>query len=160
MASALPPKSLTRTINDGRRSDLLTLEDLADVVRRFPLHPGAALLAPHTQTTQNPTRSGFEDDFLPFCARFGLPEPKLNVQIAGAFEVDAYFEDERLIIELDGWDFHNDRQAFEDDRERDATMLELGIATVRITKRRLLERPKREAARLRAIMEGHRRLAA
>jgi hypothetical protein len=159
MASALAPKSLTRTINDGRRSDLLTLDALADVVRRFPLHPGAVLLAPHAQTTQNPTRSGFEDDFLPFCERFGLPEPKLNVQIAG-FEVDAYFEGERLIIELDGWDFHNDREAFEDDRERDATMLELGIATVRITKRRLLERPEREAARLRAIMEGRRRRAA
>ena len=53
-------------------------------------------------------------------------------------------------------DFHNDRQAFEDDRERDAVMLGLGIATVRITKRRLEADPEREAARLHAILEDRR----
>jgi very-short-patch-repair endonuclease len=69
-------------------------------------------------------------------------------------EVDAYFENARLVAELDGWPFHNDRQAFEDDRERDATMLLHGIATVRITRRRLRTNPDREAARLHAIIKS------
>jgi hypothetical protein len=159
MAPKIPAKSLTRHINDGRRREILTVKDLADIVERFPSHPGALHLRPHAATTHNPTRSAFEDDFLPFCERFGLPEPQINVRLHG-FEVDAYFEDAKLIVECDGWDFHNDRQAFEDDRERDATMLALGIATIRITKRRLTGRPEREAARLHSILEARRRRAA
>jgi hypothetical protein len=155
MALRMRPKSLTRAINDGRRADILTLDELADVVRRFPLHPGAPLLRPHAASTQNPTRSGFEDDFLPFCVRFGLPQPQINIQLHG-FEVDAYFEDAKLIVELDGWDFHNDRDAFEDDRERDATMLLHEIATIRITRRRLRTAPEREAARLHSILDARR----
>jgi very-short-patch-repair endonuclease len=156
MAPELSAKSLRRTINDARRSGLITPEALADVVRRFPLHPGAPLLRPYAEVDQRPTRSDFEDDFPPFCRRFGLPEPRLNTVVHG-YEVDALFEAERLIVELDGWDFHNDRGAFEDDRERDATMLLYGIATIRITKRRFDQDPEREAARLHAILEHRRR---
>jgi len=150
-APRMRPKSLTRAVNDLRRAKLLTAADLADVVARFPVHPGAPLLRPHAQTTHDPTRSHFEDDFLPFCERFGLPTPRVNLTLHG-FEVDAYFEAEKLVVELDGWDFHNDRAAFEDDRERDATMLLHGIATIRITWGRLHSNPEREAARLHAIL--------
>ena len=155
----MTPKALARRVNDARRRDLLTLQDLVDVVRRFRLHPGAPLLAPHAGTTQNPTRSGFEDDFLPFCRRFDLTTPRLNVVIAG-YEVDAFFEAEQVIVELDGWDFHSDRESFEDDRERDAVMLALEIPTVRITKRRLRRQPEREAARLHQILTQRRTRAA
>ena len=155
-APSVPARSLTRAINDARRNGLITLDALADVVRRFPLHPGAALLAAHALAQHNPTRSDFEDVFLPFCERYGLPTPKINTIVAG-YEVDAYFEDEQLIVELDGWGFHSDRQAFEDDRERDATMLALGIITIRITWARLHEQPEREAQRLHAILEAQRR---
>jgi hypothetical protein len=159
MAPEIPAKSLTRHINDGRRRKILTVKDVADVVERFPSHPGAPHLRPHAATTHNPTRSEFEDDFLPFCKLFGLPTPRLNTHLHG-FEVDAYFEDAQLIVECDGWDFHNDRQAFEDDRERDATMLEHQLATIRITKRRLELQPEREAARLDAILQQRRQQAA
>jgi Transcriptional regulator, AbiEi antitoxin len=151
-APRMRPRSLIRAVNDLRRGKLLAVHDLADVVARFPLRPGAALLEPHAQTGQNPTRSYFEDDLIPFCRRFGLPIPRINHRLHG-FEVDAYFEEARLVVECDGWDFHNDRQAFEDDRERDATMLLHGIVTIRITKRRLDREPEREAARLHAIIE-------
>jgi Transcriptional regulator, AbiEi antitoxin/Protein of unknown function (DUF559) len=159
MAPVIPAKSLTRHINDGRRREILTVKDLADVVERFPTHPGAPHLRPHAATTHNPTRSGFEDDFLPFCRRYNLPPPQINLPLHG-YEVDAYFEDAKLIVECDGRDFHNDRQAFEDDRERDATMLALGIATIRITWERLHQHPGREADRLHGILDRRRRRAA
>jgi hypothetical protein len=159
VAPRMRARSLTRVVNDARRSELLTLDALADVVVRFPLHPGAPLLAAHAGSTHRPTRSPFEDDFLPFCRRFGLPTPQINTTMGG-HEVDAYFEAERLVVELDGWDFHSDRRAFEDDRERDAAMLALGIATIRITWERLHENPEREAERLLAILEMRRAAAA
>lgn len=152
-APRMRPRSLTRAVNDWRRAKLITLADLADVARRFPLQPGAPLIRNHAETDQNPTRSDFEDDFLPFCRRYNLPTPRINIMLHG-HEVDAYFEQAKLVVECDGWDFHNDRQAFEDDRERDATMLLHGIATVRITRRRLRTNPDREAARLHAIIKS------
>jgi very-short-patch-repair endonuclease len=62
------------------------------------------------------------------------------------------FPDHALIAECDGWPFHTHRQAFEDDRERDAHQLAHGIATVRISKKRLIGTPDREAARLTTIL--------
>lgn len=159
MAPVIPAKSLTRFINDGRRREILAISEIADVVGRFPHHSGAALLRQHIVNPTGPTRSEFEDAFIAFCRRHNLPTPKVNTTVAG-FEADAYFEHERLIVELDGWDFHNHRRAFEDDRERDAALLELGIATIRITWERLERQPKREADRLRRILEDRRRAAA
>ena len=90
MAPRLRPRSLTRYVNDGRRARLLTLEDLADVAARCPSHPGAPILKVHSASRHNPTRSGFEDSFLPFCERYHLPTPEINTNLFG-YEVDAYF---------------------------------------------------------------------
>jgi hypothetical protein len=152
MAPRIPAKSLRRFINDARRSKILAIGDLADVIRRFPLHPGAALLRPFVKAPKGPTRSEFENLFQDFCVRYGLPTPVFNELVEGR-EADAYFPDERLIVELDGWEFHHDRWAFEGDRERDAAMLALGIVTVRITWERLRTEPDKEAARLNRILE-------
>lgn len=101
------------------------------------------------------SRSPLEDDFRPWVKRYGLPEPRYNSQVNGR-EVDVYFSRERLIIELDGWAIHSTRRAFEDDRERDAHMLRVGIATIRITRDRLVNAPVKEAERLLAILAARR----
>ncbi len=91
----------------------------------------------------------------PACERFGLPGPEVNAFVCGR-EVDALFAAERLIVELDGWRFHQDRQAFERDRARDADALAVGVATVRITWERMTGSPDEEAARLRVILDRRR----
>jgi hypothetical protein len=151
----MKPRALTRLINDSRRANLLTLEDLADIAGRNPFHSGAPLLQPHLDNPQNPTRSDGEDDFPGFCQRYGLPTPLMDTIVHG-FEVDAYFPEERLIVELDGWPFHRDRDSFESDRDRDATMLMHGIPTVRVTYDRIDDMPDREAARLHSILQQRR----
>jgi very-short-patch-repair endonuclease len=77
----------------------------------------------------------------------------LNARVAG-YEVDALFREQRVIVELDGYQFHGTRQAFEKDRERDAATLAAGFVTVRITWERLTEAPEKEADRLTAIIAG------
>ncbi len=104
-------------------------------------HLGAKLLDPFLDG-RNPTRSPFEDDLTAFCERHGLPRPLVNIPVAGHL-VDALFTAERLIVELDSWEFHSDRQAFETDRERDADTMEAGYRTLRIT----WERPARARRR-------------
>ena len=72
------------------------------------------------------------------------------------YVLDALFPVEKVIVELDSWEFHKDKPAFEDDRERDAVMLARGFVTVRVTEERLDERPEHEAKRLHAILATRR----
>ena len=152
LAPSLSPKQLTRLVNDARRDGHLRADALNDIITRNPLHPGTKLLKAFADSPHNPTNSSFEDDFLAFTEKYDLPTPLINTTVNGD-KVDAYFPDHALIVETDGWHFHNDRQAFESDRERDAHQLAHGIATVRITRERLEQTPDREAARLHTILE-------
>ena len=122
------------------------------------MSPSAAAMrhrvcAPRPTSTPAPTRSGLEDDLADFLDRHGLPPRLHNTRVAG-YEVDAFFPEQNLIIELDGLDFHSDRDAFERDRDRDANTLLAGLATVRATWERLIRSPGREAARLQAILSA------
>jgi hypothetical protein len=151
-APRLTVKQRTRLVNDARRDGFLHPDSFNDVLARNPLHPGTALLKPFAGDPTNPTRSPFEDDFLAFITKYGLPRPLINTTVHGR-EVDAYFPEQRLIVELDGWDYHSDREAFESDRERDAENLKHGLNTLRITRQRMTQTPDHEAARLQEILE-------
>jgi hypothetical protein len=146
-----------RTVNDALHTVWLTESALADVIARFPTHPGGKLLKPILATIEEGglTRSLFEDGFRRFCGRFGLPAPTFKLMIAG-HETDAVFLSERLIVECDSWEFHRLRSSFENDRDRDANTLAAGFATVRLTWARLEDQPEREAQRLRQILAQRR----
>jgi hypothetical protein len=156
IAPRLRESSLRRLVNDARRAELLQLSDIRDVLARYPRHPGGQALTPFITKPTGPTRSEFEDGFLDFCERFGLPQPLVNTRLAG-YEVDALFPNERLIVELDGYEFHSDRYSFESNRDRDATTLAAGFATVRVTWERLTTQSQREASRLHTILEQRRK---
>jgi hypothetical protein len=149
----LDERQRRRMVNDALHGPFLKQSRLADVRARFPNHPGARLLDPFLDDGPNPTRSRFEDDFVGFCAHHGLPKPLTNVEVAG-HTVDALFAAQRLIVELDGWEFHKSREAFEDDRARDADTLAAGYRTLRITWDRVHTRAQAEAeaARLRRLL--------
>ena len=154
-APDLSRRRLTRIAADARRQGTLGPNQLADVVERFPYHPGRAALLPLVSVSGPPARSGFEDCFPDFCARSGLPQPLMNMRICG-YEVDAFFALEGVIVELDGWAFHNDHQAFEDDRLRDVDTLVAGLVTVRLTWERYTQQPDAEARRLHTILAARR----
>lgn len=156
VAPRFADKGLRRAVADQRRAGHLSLDRLADVLERHPRAPGTRRLRPLLDAPKGgPTRSELEDRFVAFCRRFGLPEPETNVWVAGR-EVDAWFPSERLIVELDGRDYHFDPASFERDRDNDVTALTVGIPTARITDTRMTETPEREATRLRTILERRR----
>ncbi len=139
IARRLTPAELTRAVNDAR---------LEAGLRGSELEGWPQLRA---LTDEAPTRSVFEDAFLVFCQRFALPTPQINVRVAG-YEVDVLFAEQKLIIELDGYRYHQGPGSFERDRERDAATLAAGYETIRLTWKRLLQAPEREAARLLSIL--------
>jgi hypothetical protein len=150
LAPRLTKKQLTRLVNDQLRDGRLRLAALDDVVARNPYHPGTKLLRPFVEHPRNPTDSPFEDDFLTFVKEYGLPMPQTNIWLHGR-KVDVFYPEAHLIVELDGRDFHNDQDAFRDDRERDTENLKHGLTTMRMTKDRLELTPGYEAERLMEI---------
>ena len=101
------------------------------------------------------TRSDLEEAFLKLVNDFDLPPPLTNHPVNG-HEVDAYWPEHRLIVELDSRRWHLNPIAFEDDRERDAEHILAGDRVVRLTYRHLTARAALTAARLRALTAGTR----
>lgn len=141
-ASRRTDRQLARAVNDARRNGHLPRHQLEPLLARVPR------LRQLIDPDQAPTRSQLEDAFVRFIRAYDLPMPELNVMLLG-YEVDALYREQRLIVELDGWHFHNDRRTFESDRERDGHFREHGYDTHRLTERRLTQR---EAARLNRIL--------
>jgi hypothetical protein len=153
-APRLEEKLLRRVLNDGLRTPWLPRRSLDDVLARHRHHKGRKPIEAILDDVDHGfTDSVFEDEFRAFCATEGLPTPIFGVHIAG-HRVDAVYEDAKLIIECDGWQFHNSRDSFESDRDRDADTLEAGYATIRVTKRRIRNRPERERQRLNNIIDA------
>jgi very-short-patch-repair endonuclease len=86
------------------------------------------------------TRSWGERRLLSLIREAGLPVPLTNRQLHG-FQVDAVWPDHKLVVEVDGWPFHRDRDAFENDRLRDATLVAHGYRVIRFTARQLRDQP-------------------
>jgi very-short-patch-repair endonuclease len=85
------------------------------------------------------------------CRRHRLPQPEVNVKV-DRFEVDFLWRRDRLIVEVDGWESHRTRSAFEEDRKRDARLKELGYEVLRFTWRQMEEEARRVAATIRKLL--------
>jgi very-short-patch-repair endonuclease len=92
------------------------------------------------------TRSEAERKLLKIIRDAGLPRPETNTRVAG-YEVDFLWRDERLVVELDGWQFHGHRLAFERDREKQQALVAAGLRVSRVTWRQL-DAPLAVAAQL------------
>lgn len=97
------------------------------------------------------TRSELEAGFLAICRRHRIPMPKTNARV-DSFIVDFFWPTRRLIVEVDGWDSHGTRSAFEADRERDTQLKLLGYDVVRFTWRQLTDDPAGWAGALRELL--------
>ena len=70
----------------------------------------------------------------------------MNTLVEG-HEVDAYWPEHRLAVELDSRRYHLTTRNFESDRQRDVILLKAGVRTARITDKRLSTAPQAVAQR-------------
>ena len=142
--SSLP--SDATMIRDGIRvtTPARTLADLKRVVEAYiyrrAVRQAEYLKLPLGGLVTDGTRSDLEADFLRLCRRYHLPLPEVNVRV-GPFTVDFLWPDCRLVVETDSYATHGGRQAFEDDRARDAELRRLGYEVHRLTDRQMSEQP-------------------
>lgn len=149
LAPRLTDARLVRMVNDLRVAGHLGTTAFAELCSRS--RRIERLLG--RDVGQRPTRSELEDRFRAFTSRHRLPMPVTNALLPeSGREVDALYPDARLIIELDSFDYHSGRAAFERDRAKDARALADGYRTLRITDRRLRHGGGREAQTIRRIL--------
>jgi very-short-patch-repair endonuclease len=111
---------------------------------RLPI--GKGVVADHT-------RSELEARFLALVRLRRLPRPEVNARV-DRFVVDFLWRRERLIVEVDGWESHGTRSAFEEDRARDARLRLLGFNVLRFTWRQLEEDSPAVARAIRALLHA------
>jgi hypothetical protein len=155
LAERSPPYALKSAWDEASRLRLLRVFEVAAIYERRPGRRRARrnirplLLA--EQRYVEVTDSPLEDRFAAFIVAHHLPPPQTNVLVGGDV-VDVLWPAARLIVELDSWEFHAHRAAFEKDRDRDTDHLLAGYRTIRVTHRRLSEEPERLAAQIRALL--------
>jgi very-short-patch-repair endonuclease len=149
LAETSATRVLRRAWDEAERLTLLDVRAVQATCDRSPgrrgLAPLAALLA-ETRAVE-PTKRELEARLFDLCREYRLPLPACNVLVEG-YEVDAFWPAHRLVVELDSWEFHRTRRAFERDRERDTYLQAAGYRVIRITWRRLTECPDEIAALL------------
>ena len=67
--------------------------------------------------------------------------------------MDVLWAAARLVVELDGWQDHGTRHAFQRDRARDATLLRAGYRTLRLTHDQVMRQPAWVVDTLRALLQ-------
>lgn len=141
-----------RMLDAGERTRTLDVGAIERTLERLPRQPGRRrLLRLLVKYRPEPafTRSEAERRFLVLCRRHRLPTPQVNLWVEG-YEIDFFWADAALAVEMDGAAFHRGTRAFHEDRRRDRALLAAGIQTARITWDDLRE-PTRLAAELREI---------
>jgi hypothetical protein len=96
-------------------------------------------------------RSGLERRFLALIQEAGLPRPATGYNEAG-YELDVYWPEHRFAVELDAFETHGSREAFERDRLRDEELKLAGIELIRVTEARLEREPAEVIARLSRLL--------
>ena len=95
-----------------------------------------------------PTKNEFEQALRTLCREYDIPLPSQNVVLLG-YEVDAFWEPD-LVVELDSWEWHKTRRAFEEDRRKAAGLEAAGYRVLRFSWRQIRGEPELVAAAIRS----------
>jgi hypothetical protein len=148
-AARVPERHLRRLIKRAEELGIFDLGAVHDVLDRNRGHHGARRLRRVLALYEPPpfTRSDFESLVYEAILAAGLPVPRVNYVVAG-MEVDLYWPEHRFAVELDVFETHGTREAFEEDRIRREELLVERIGSTSVTGPRFEREPDAVLARL------------
>ena len=135
LAAVVRRERLARAFEEAERIGRLDTRAVGEVLARSHGRRGVgavrALLAERRTATD--TREGLEREFADAIRNAGLPIPAYNALIEG-YLVDAVWKQQQLVIELDGYAFHDKTiKSFEEERRRHTALQLKGWTVVRLT---------------------------
>ncbi len=158
LAATLSAARLAQVLRRAEESGVFDLGPIDALLRRSVGHRGAPKLHAALDIYRvEPafTRSGLERRFRELVKAAKLPLPSMNFVVDG-FELDAYWERERFVVELDIYETHGTHDAFERDRLRQDDLLLIGVEMIRVTGPRLRREPAATIDRVAAHLKRRR----
>jgi very-short-patch-repair endonuclease len=152
------PERLDRLLERAEELGLLDVVAIGALLDRAGGHRGRGRLRRALALYQpDPTftRSRFERRFRHLIRAAGIPAPSMNFNVAG-YELDAYWPEHRFAVELDLFETHGSRAAFERDRLRQEELKLIGIEMIRVTRPRLDREPEAVIRNLAVLLERRR----
>jgi hypothetical protein len=152
MAAVIGFERLEKMVERSEELGLFDLRAVEELLARTVGHHGHGRLrkAISLYKPSSFTRSTLEKRWLELVLAVGLPQPRVNY-VEHGFELDCYWPEYRFAVELDVFETHGTRAAFERDRKRQEDLLLLGVQMTRVTGPRLEREPEeviRRVARL------------
>jgi len=154
LAAAVRFEQLERLVERSEERGLFDLRQVEELLARTIGHHGHGRLrrAIAIYKPSSFTRSGLEKRFLELVVAAGLSQPHTNF-VEHGFELDCYWPEFRFAVELDLFETHGTREAFERDRKRQEDLLLAGIQMIRVTGPRLEREPQEVVARVAKLLE-------
>ena len=139
-AACATPDQLGDAIADARYKRRIREGELEAAAAAAGRRPGAPQVRAWLQDEAGPaiTRSRAERRFRKLLRDAQLPQPLVNVKLAG-FVPDFLWPQQKVVLEVDGWDAHRHRHAFEHDRKKDRVLNDAGHHVIRVTWRHFTE---------------------
>ncbi|HVL07513.1 MAG TPA: hypothetical protein VM388_16110 [Acidimicrobiales bacterium] len=143
VSARLTPRQLGLAVDGAVRRRVMSLESFRRCVARLAEAPGRRMsvlqeLLGDRLPGYDPGDSDLETRVLRLLVSHGYPPPaqQHRLRIGGrTLRIDLAYPVLRLAIELDGWEFHRSRSAFDDDRTRGNLLVAHGWTLVRFTSR-------------------------
>ncbi len=141
LSGRLSTAQLGRMADHAMRAGTLRLDDLRKSVTGLPSAPGRhptriERVLQRRLAGYDPGDSGLEMRFARAIVGGGLPEPVLQHPVSVGtrrYRIDLAYPDGKIAIEIDGWEYHRSRSAFDDDRNRANDLVVAGWHVLRFT---------------------------
>jgi very-short-patch-repair endonuclease len=136
LAAVIDGDELERVVAEAHYRRLASEAELRQQLERNPHRRGVVSLRTVHGRPGGPrrTRSEGERALLPLLRERGIGGFETNAKVHG-YEVDFLWREHNLVVEVDGYDAHSGRAAFEHDRLKAATLRANGTGVMPITGR-------------------------
>ena len=145
----IPVTSPTQSLKDARLMPHGLYRALEEAEKR-----GYAVALPRNEVVRlrervkGRTRSDSEAALIWLLHEHDLPLPRVN-HVLNGFETDFHWPGDRLVVEVDGWEHHRERAAFNRDRYRGLVHVDKGWQVIRVSADHVYDEPQLVASALR-----------
>ena len=162
LAAVVPLGVLETACNRAEVLNVLDMAAMGEVLERSRGRPGARALRSVLQIDlgEGVPRTELERRFLALCRQAALPSPNVNAWISlpgEEMQFDFAWHRERVVVEVDGWDTHRTRRAFQQDRRRDRLLRLAGWEPLRFRWQDVVDHAPQVGAEIQLLLEERRR---